>query len=229
MPQDVLPFAYDVIYSKRRSVQLTVTAGRLIVRAPRGTSTHYLHALLSQKQQWVLKHLAISPVVNNTSWVDRQHILIAGQWLAFRWQLATKGTVQVDNDFMLVTVAKRVMASRHEAYIQALVQQYCITAAEQFFTEQVALYACAMQVSPTTIRIGSWRRKWGSCDSRGVLAFNWRLAQAPLWVARYVVVHELAHLRYMDHSELFWQFVRQFDPDYQQAQLWLKYHQYDLL
>lgn len=229
MSLDVLPFAYDVIYSKRRSVQLTVAAGRLTVRAPRGTSEHYLHALLSQKQQWVLKHLALSPLSDKTTWLERQHILIAGKWLAFHWQLAAKGAVEVNSESMLVTIAKRVTPARREAYIQAQVQQYCITAAEQFFNEQVGIYASMMKVSPKVIRIGSWRRKWGSCDSRGVLAFNWRLAQAPSWVARYVVIHELAHLRYMDHSVLFWQLVQQFYPDYQQAQLWLKQHQHELL
>ena len=57
------------------------------------------------------------------------------------------------------------------------------------------------------IRIGDQRTLWGSCSPRGTLSFNWRLVLAPVEVLDYVVVHEVCHLRFLDHSRRFWKLV----------------------
>src|SRR5947209_4978659 len=74
------------------------------------------------------------------------------------------------------------------------------------------------------IRIGDPRSRWGSCSTRGTLSFSWRLVMAPSWVADYVVVHELCHLRQMNHSRRFWQLVDEAYPSRRAAQAWLKRH-----
>jgi predicted metal-dependent hydrolase len=74
------------------------------------------------------------------------------------------------------------------------------------------------------IRIGDQRSRWGSCSSRGTLSFSWRLVLAPRWVAEYVVVHELCHLRHMDHSPRFWRLVDRALPHRRRAQAWLRMH-----
>lgn len=74
------------------------------------------------------------------------------------------------------------------------------------------------------IRIGDTRSRWGSCSARGTLSFSWRLVVAPSWVADYVVVHELCHLRQMNHSPRFWALVREAYPRHAEAQAWLRTH-----
>jgi predicted metal-dependent hydrolase len=64
----------------------------------------------------------------------------------------------------------------------------------------------------------------GSCSSQKNLNFNWKLIMVPNEVLSYVVIHELAHLKYLDHSQHFWLFVEQFDPDYRSHRKWLKTH-----
>jgi predicted metal-dependent hydrolase len=72
------------------------------------------------------------------------------------------------------------------------------------------------------LRIGDQRTRWGSCSARGTLSFNWRLVMAPGWVREYVVVHELCHLRHMNHSARFWALVDAACPDRRSAQDWLR-------
>lgn len=79
------------------------------------------------------------------------------------------------------------------------------------------------------IRIGDTRSRWGSCSARGTLSFSWRLVVAPSWVADYVVVHELCHLRHMNHSPRFWALVREAYPRHAEAQAWLRTHGPELL
>ena len=65
-------------------------------------------------------------------------------------------------------------------------------------------------------------KRWASCDEHGVLRFNWRVIQAPMRLVDYVVAHELAHLRHMDHSPAFWDVVRSVLPDYERMRGQLK-------
>lgn len=227
---DTLPFNYELTFSRRRrSVQLAIVQGQLKVKAPTGTSMQFLQQLLKQKQAWVLKHLQASAAAVQPRWLERTDILIGGEQFSFNWQLAAKGNVKLSERSLQIQVPTRVKIDRREIYIAQILQRYFTAKAEVFFALQVQHHAQQMAVAPTAIRIGNWQRRWGCCDNRGVVGFNWRLLQAPEWVAHYVVIHELAHLRYMDHSAAFWQLVKHYCPEYAKAQLWLKQHQKQLL
>ena len=71
-----------------------------------------------------------------------------------------------------------------------------------------------MNVRPNAIRLTSARSRWGSCSSKRNININWRLALLPNNLSRYVIVHELAHLRHMNHSPRFWRFVQAHDTEY---------------
>ena len=79
------------------------------------------------------------------------------------------------------------------------------------------------------IRIGGQRTLWGSCSPAGTLSFNWRLVLAPLEVLDYVVVHEVCHLRYLDHSRHFWGLVEGRRPHWREQRDWLREHGPELL
>ena len=68
------------------------------------------------------------------------------------------------------------------------------------------------------------RTRWGSCSQRSGISLNWRLIQTPAHVRDYIILHELAHLRQMNHSNRFWHEVERLCPDYQVAERWLKDH-----
>ena len=68
------------------------------------------------------------------------------------------------------------------------------------------------------------RSRWGSCSRRGTISLNWRLIQAPVFVRDYLILHELAHLKEMNHSRRFWREVARLCPDFAQAERWLKEH-----
>ena len=99
-----------------------------------------------------------------------------------------------------------------------------ISIARDIFTRKAAYYSRIMGVSYGRITIREQKTRWGSCSSKGNLNFNWRLILAPEEVLDYVVVHELAHRREMNHSKAFYAVVESVLPDYRQARRWLRDH-----
>jgi predicted metal-dependent hydrolase len=84
------------------------------------------------------------------------------------------------------------------------------------------LYRERMGVTYESLVIKDQKTRWGSCSSKGNLNFSWRLILAPKSVLDYVVVHELAHLREMNHSSRFWRIVEEYYGEYKAAERWLK-------
>ena len=74
------------------------------------------------------------------------------------------------------------------------------------------------------ISIRNQRSRWGSCSPGGRICLNWRLVTMPGWVRDYVLVHELMHLKRMDHSPKFWKLVAAACPEYREARKWLRTH-----
>lgn len=104
---------------------------------------------------------------------------------------------------------------------QAMEKRYRQAAAE-YIPQRVAYYQQFTGGTFKKITIRGQYTRWGSCSSSGTLSFNWRLMLAPPRVLDYVVVHELCHLKHMDHSRDFWNAVAKIMPDYKEHRTWLK-------
>lgn len=94
--------------------------------------------------------------------------------------------------------------------------------ARKMITEKVKYYSCLMNVSYNRIAIKDQKTCFGSCSKQGNLNFNWRLILMPEEILDYVVIHELAHLKEMNHSSAFWKLVEEILPDYKTKRKWLK-------
>ncbi len=97
-----------------------------------------------------------------------------------------------------------------------------IARARVLITARADHWSDALGIPYKRIAIRSQRTRWGSCSARGNLNFNWRLAAAPAAVLDYVVIHELCHLRELNHSRDFWAHVRAACPDYKSHRRWLR-------
>lgn len=101
-------------------------------------------------------------------------------------------------------------------------REHGIEKAAKIFPERVAFYAAKMGVTYSKITIREQKTRWGSCSSKGNLNFNWKLVRMPMEILDYVVVHELAHRKEMNHSAKFWKVVEEILPDYKERRKYLK-------
>jgi predicted metal-dependent hydrolase len=114
------------------------------------------------------------------------------------------------------------LPENREELLQQVIQSWYPWAARQFIEKRCLYWAEKMQVSYGRIYIKNQKSRWGSCSGRKNLSFNMRLIMAPLEIVDYVIIHELTHLKEMNHSPLFWQLVADFCPNYQENRAWLK-------
>jgi hypothetical protein len=206
---------------RRRSIGLRIDERGLTVSMPLRASEKWLHSVLLEKSGWVLDKLA--------SWQSHQAAPLEwrdGVCLPFRGETFTLRIVpdlfgappRIQGEMLILQMDGPVTPQR----IEVTVRQWYRQQALQVFEECVAHFAPLMAVTPRALRLSAARTQWGSCNARGVLSLNWQLVKLPLPLIDYVVVHELAHLREMNHSAAFWRVVESVCPDYEELRARLR-------
>lgn len=230
MLAEQIKFDYQLIKSPRRkSVAIQIKGGEVWVRAPQSCDENFINTLLISKQAWVLKHLAQSRQTTVPDWIGWKTLPLQGLFLQLNHHIATKSRVIFSSGQLCVSVSSRVSAERYQLVLRQQIQQWYRQQALCWFTERTRYWQEKMQLHVGHIHIGNWKGKWGYCRDRTELGFNWRLMMAPDWVADYVIVHELAHIRHMNHSADYWALVRRYYPELENAKQWLRDNQHQLL
>jgi predicted metal-dependent hydrolase len=120
--------------------------------------------------------------------------------------------------------ADRIQVSGPPEFFARRVGDFLKAEAKRRILARAEPMAAQLDRSFKSVRIGDPKSRWGSCNSKGTLAFSWRLVMTPDEVLTYVVAHEVAHLREMNHSDRFWSWVESLTPGYEAQRRWLKTH-----
>lgn len=130
--------------------------------------------------------------------------------------------VRAHSDWIASALARQ--AAKRENHPEPTAEQRAalIRRAKEVLPQRVAYWSARMGLAPTQIKITSAKTRFGSCGSNGHICFSWRLMQYPMEAIDYVVVHELAHLKHMNHSPAFHALVAQYLPDHKARRALLK-------
>ena len=219
--------AYLLVRSSRRSIGMEVSAQGLTVRAPLRASHTVIESVLREKTRWILQKLSDRAVrVDSTPrvhWQDGSSMPFLGGELQLRLHPQAPRTgelLSIGPQRWVLHLCADVEASAEQ--VRAVVAAWWLRHARQLLTERLQHYARAMGVQWRSLRLSNARTRWGSAKADGSIMLNWRLLHYRLPVLDYVVIHELAHLRHMDHSPHFWAVVESVCPDYLQLRQALK-------
>ncbi len=199
--------------SKRRSIGLRIDHRGLTVSMPLRASEKWLNTVLQEKAQWVVEKLdgwqERAPV--ETKWADGEPLDYLGEQLTLRVEISLfSAPVQLRKNELWVFVKNGSAPNKIEQAVTYWYQQEALP----LFKQRVAHLAPLLKVSPRTVQLSNAKTQWGCCTARGTVHLNLQLIKLPLHLIDYVVVHELAHLREMNHSAAFWQEVESVCPDY---------------
>jgi len=205
---------------RKASVGFRLSSGQVVVLAPGAISIPELRLLLESRSAWILAKLVAQGQV--TSQAKRYYT--GGEKLAFLDQELVLHVCQGAFGTRLNGAAELVVSmpeAKPDWVRNALVRWYKLQA-QAHMERRVSYYAPLVGAWPKSIEVKTYRARWGSCNSRGQVQFNWKLMMAPSAVVDSVVVHELCHLLHMHHGPEFWAQVKRVLPSYQDARQWLK-------
>lgn len=214
---------YALVRSRRRSIGFTVAAEGLSVRAPQAVTLGAIDAALLDKADWILRKLAetreraVQQAQARIVWRDGVCLPWLGESLCVRLDGAApvRGRL-VANTGEAPVLQLGLPASASPQQMRDAAAAWVGRAARAHFTERLDAFAPRMGVRWQRLALTNARTRWGSARSDGAIRLNWRLMHFAPELLDYVVVHELAHLRVMDHSPRFWAEVEAILPDYGQ-------------
>ena len=206
---------YTLIRSDRKTLALEIARdGRLIVRAPLRMSLTAIDHFVAGRADWIAEkqRLMLARRAAVQAEGETQTVWYLGRQYTLRHY--DERDVRFTEDTMLVP------RNWSREKLRSWLKQMC----RAEIVKRVPSSAASLGVQPTAVHVTEAKTRWGSCSGKNSLNFAWRLIFCPPDVIDYVVIHELCHIRYKNHSSAFWNLVAQYDPAYQIHKDWLREH-----
>ncbi len=210
------------------------------VKAPLCEDQLHNWKLLEQFQRHLAPRLASGGTIaaarefalRNVGWLERQLQRLAARPISsIVWNPGTEiyfrgEQVRIEtNSFGTIYFGtEQITADNVVVDLRPVIEKHLRRLALQELPPRVMELAAQHGISVCRVTVRNQKSRWGSCSRRGTISLNWRLIQSPAFVRDYIILHELAHRRQMNHSDKFWQEVARLCPDYLEAERWLKQH-----
>ncbi len=216
---------YDIVRTSRRTADIVIERdGRVMVRAPKGVEEQRIRDIVQDRRLWIYKNLAEWRDLNATRvlreyrngegflYLGRSYrlLLVADQEDAL---LLKNGRFCLRRDLVDKDGIPAAQAAFRDYYIRQGLER--VTRLVQYFAPKVG-------VKPGRLDVRELGHRWASCSPKGNLAFHWKCMMAPPTIIDYIVVHELCHFHYLDHTDAFWNEVDKVMPDFAERKNWLK-------
>jgi predicted metal-dependent hydrolase len=217
--------SYRFERSRRKSIGFTVGPEGLVVRAPGWVPLRDVDAAVQEKAGWILAKLqqmrerAREPLVPAPEWVHGADLPYLGTTV--RLCVVARGQLP-EVPAGVTPLPLQLPPEASPTQVREAAEAWFKKKARALFEERLQHFGPQLGVRHQRLSLSSARTRWGSARSDGHIRLNWRLIHLPLAQIDYVVVHELAHLRVMDHSPRFWDTVGTVMPDYRERRRQLR-------
>ncbi len=219
---------YEFRRAKRRSIGFVIGTEGLSVSAPRWVAVSEVEQALQAKASWILRKLqqqreqADRLLAARIEWRDGTSLPFLGETVILLLDSRVTGAQLNAEAEGLPGVPRMVLhiglpQSASQEQIREAVQSWLQRQARRIFEARCEHFAAALGVRVRRLSLSSAATRWGSASADGSVRLNWRLVHFAMPVIDYVVTHELAHLREMNHSSAFWEVVRSVLPDYERS------------
>lgn len=207
-------FDYTLIRSDRKTLGIEIDrSGRLIVRAPQRMRQAEIDRFLQTKEAWIKE--------KQTLMLHRQNAVLFAD-ADVMWYFGKQyPMIRSDCKAPAVSDAAITVPGR---WTESEIIRWYGQELRRYLNERLPYWIAQTGLQPTGCHVTSARGRWGSCSGKKSVNFAWRLVFCPHDVIDYVIIHELCHIRHMNHSAAFWSLVSQYDPAYTAHKQWLRAH-----
>lgn len=213
---------YTLIKQKRKTMAIYITKeATVLVKAPKFISQKDIDGFINQKMPWIEKHLKKrNDIINQKPKYKpyyNSHILLLGKEIPVL-EMKEKGMRLTEDALYL---QEKADIKKSEKVFKDLAKEFAL----DYYSQRLKYYSDKMNLKAYSLRVNNAKSQWGSCDSNSVISISIRLIGAEKELIDYVIVHELAHLVYMDHQQNFWNLVATIIPDHKLKRKALKQYQ----
>jgi predicted metal-dependent hydrolase len=216
---------FTIIFRQRKTLEIRVEPPNIVsVVAPYGTSEDKVNQYVKKKANWIVQQLYL---FKDTEFRKINRQIVNGESFLY---LGRNYSLQLLDDLSLTKPVVNLYQgkiyiktpTRDEQVLQKAMKDWYKKKAIGRITDRVNYFQSYFNKRPTTIKVKEQQKRWGSCTSNKELLFNWRSIMAPSYVLDYIIVHEMCHLYFMNHSQEFWNLLSTVMSDYEQRKEWLK-------
>lgn len=207
---------YLLEFKKKKNISIKIESdGDIKVFAPLGLDYKYIDNLIIRKGNWILKSLA--KVKQNNFFIDNKKVIFLGEYYNLIIKSSKENNIFIDNGEIIIN-----SVNLSNDYINGLLINWYNKLAIGIVGERAMNISNNISIRPSKIIIKNQQSLWGSCNSKREIRLNWRLVLMPDFVMDYIIIHELCHIKHMNHSKEFWELVEYYSPNYKISKKWLK-------
>jgi len=213
-----MPFEYDVVRARRKTLAIHVKGGKVTINSPLKASVSWISEFVSDNSAWIQGKIKDQLKKEREVLVlaDGRAVPFLGQPRQLKVVVASRAKVQLGAEQLVVHTPSRDK-------LEKVWGNWLLERAREYMTTQTIKTAKAMGLDHKLkdVVFRKTRSKWGHCEDNGMIQFNPIVMMAPRAVIDYLIVHEVSHLRHLDHSPRFWKTVSTLCPDWKKHKEWL--------
>ncbi len=208
--------SYQLERRSRRTIGLKISPEGLTVHAPKLLLVRQIESLLKEKSRWIQQKLEkqATQYIPPIEWKNNAALLYLGNDIHLQIEDSARNQQAKLTEHTLLLR----LNDQSTEMVQRKTMQWYQKQALPDFQKRITLFASRLGVPTPPIRLSNAKTRWGSCNSRGEIRLSWRLIQAPPAMINYVVCHELAHLKEMNHSPRFYAVLASLMPEHRQVE-----------
>ena len=207
--------------NRKKTVSFRIKNQEVIISVPKFLSDNEINNLVEKKIKWIKNKLALEKL-NNVS-IKRKYengdiFLYLGSEYSLKIKKSYRDNIYI-KDKNLIVEAKNVLATNN---IKNNIKNWYISESKKYLTKTNSYYEILIGVKSNKLLFGQYKSKWGSCNSKKTISYDWRIIMAPFEVIHYLIIHELCHIKFPNHSIYFWKYVEKYMINYKIQKKWLK-------
>ena len=218
--------AYTVNKARVKNFYITIQNGEVVIKAPWYVTSSQIQDVVESKRQWIMQKLEEYQTSRRKAkdYADGEKFQILGEnyFLNIYYKDINNAILNVENGKIVIILPLRYADEDNTEQIKKMIDKMYYMIAEREVEAAMEKTRKMVGLAPEEYRIKKTKSVWGSCSSNKKITINQNLMMYSRKAIEYVVLHEVCHLKYMNHSKNFWAMVEKYMPDYKEAEKELK-------
>lgn len=214
-----------VLRSRIKNTYFTVKEGQAYIKVPKFCSDKKIEEMVKSKENWLKKKLSQKKESRDIDLKNKDYIYILDKKIPIEYIYEKRTTAKIilnENECKIYLPEGIILTDVHYAKMEKKLDGLINSLAKKYIYEAMEKYVKITGLKPVEVKVSKFKSIWGNCSSKKVIKMNQRLIYYGIPQIEYVCLHELSHLKYMNHQKDFWNHVEKYMPEYKQISKVLK-------